>query len=100
MHLFHNKKTEHLLTIYHVPDLLCIISSHPHKKHSQVDTVTVNFRQMRKQRFREKKKLPEITQLVGGGPGIKALAGFPWWLSGKESTCRCRRHRFNPWFNP
>ena len=23
--------------------------------------------------------------------------GFHWWLSGKESTCQCRRHRFNPW---
>ena len=26
--------------------------------------------------------------------------GFPWWLSGKESTCQCRRHRrleFDPW---
>ena len=23
--------------------------------------------------------------------------GLPWWLSGKESTCRCRRHRFDPW---
>ena len=22
---------------------------------------------------------------------------FPRWLSGKESTCQCRRHRFNPW---
>ena len=21
----------------------------------------------------------------------------PWWLSGKESTCQCRRHRFDPW---
>ena len=20
-----------------------------------------------------------------------------WWLSGKESICLCRRHRFNPW---
>ena len=20
-----------------------------------------------------------------------------WWLSGKESTCQCRRHRFDPW---
>ena len=25
------------------------------------------------------------------------LSGLPRWLSGKESTCRCRRHRFNPW---
>ena len=25
---------------------------------------------------------------------------LPWWLSGKESTCQCRRHRrcsFDPW---
>ena len=20
-----------------------------------------------------------------------------WWLSGKESACQCRRHKFNPW---
>ena len=23
--------------------------------------------------------------------------GLPWWLSGKESTCQCKRCRFNPW---
>ena len=23
--------------------------------------------------------------------------GLPWWLSGKESACQCRRLRFNPW---
>ena len=23
---------------------------------------------------------------------------LPWWLRGKESTCRCRGHHFNPWF--
>ena len=23
--------------------------------------------------------------------------GLPWWLSGEESTCQCRRHRFDPW---
>ena len=22
--------------------------------------------------------------------------GLPWWLSGKEPTCRCRRHGFDP----
>ena len=22
---------------------------------------------------------------------------FPWWLSGKEPTCQCRRCRFDPW---
>ena len=23
--------------------------------------------------------------------------GLPWWLSGKESACQCRRLRFDPW---
>ena len=23
--------------------------------------------------------------------------GLPWRLSGKESACQCRRHRFDPW---
>ena len=23
--------------------------------------------------------------------------GLPWWLSGKESACQCRRHRLDPW---
>ena len=29
--------------------------------------------------------------------GFKALTEPSWWLSGKESTCQCRRHGFNPW---
>ena len=27
----------------------------------------------------------------------KTVAGLPWWLSGKELTCQCRRCRFSPW---
>ena len=23
--------------------------------------------------------------------------GLPWWLSGKEPVCQCRRHDFDPW---
>ena len=23
--------------------------------------------------------------------------GLPWWVSGRVSTCQCRRHRFYPW---
>ena len=23
--------------------------------------------------------------------------GASWWLSSKESTCQCRRHKFDPW---
>ena len=25
------------------------------------------------------------------------MKGLPWWLSGNESACQCRRHRFDPW---
>ena len=30
---------------------------------------------------------------------IRALSplGLPWWLTGKESACKCSRHKFNPW---
>ena len=27
----------------------------------------------------------------------EASRGLPWWLSGKESTCRYRKHGFNLW---
>ena len=30
-------------------------------------------------------------------PNHKFPNGLPWWLGGKESTCQCRRHGFNPW---
>ena len=30
-------------------------------------------------------------------PRLMERQGLPWWLSGKEYTCQCRRHRFNPW---
>ena len=25
------------------------------------------------------------------------VSGLPWWLSGKESACQRRRHKFDPW---
>ena len=28
---------------------------------------------------------------------INTAGGPPWWSSGKESTCQCREHGFNPW---
>ena len=33
--------------------------------------------------------------LVISPPNLKM--GFPWWLSGKESACQCRRRWFNSW---
>ena len=36
---------------------------------------------------------------MGGGTSVtlQYSVGFPKWGSGKESACRCRRLRFNPW---
>ena len=28
---------------------------------------------------------------------VRLRLGLPWWLSSKESTCQCRRCRFNQW---
>ena len=28
---------------------------------------------------------------------LNTRQGFPWWLSGKEFTCQCRRHGFDSW---
>ena len=28
---------------------------------------------------------------------LRVESGVPRWLSGKESTCQCRRHGFDPW---
>ena len=28
---------------------------------------------------------------------VPSLMELPWWLSGKESACQCRRSRFDPW---
>ena len=25
------------------------------------------------------------------------LSRHPWWFTGKESACQCRRRRVNPW---
>jgi len=25
------------------------------------------------------------------------FGGLPWWFNGEESTCQCRRQRFDPW---
>ena len=36
-------------------------------------------------------------QKVGGSLDVKIILGLPWWLSGKEFTCQCRRHGFDPW---
>ena len=41
-------------------------------------------------------------RLLGSCCGLRCappfqFLGLPWWLSGKESTCQCRRCGFDPW---
>ena len=38
------------------------------------------------------------TQLWSSGTNIVEwmISGLPWWLSGKEPICQCRRHGFDP----
>ena len=34
---------------------------------------------------------------VDGDQVPRVLLGLPWWPSGEESACQCRRYRFDPW---
>ena len=38
-----------------------------------------------------------IFQIFNKKNVFKYQAALPWWLSGKESACQCRRHGFKPW---
>ena len=35
--------------------------------------------------------------LVTNKASVRTRSGLPWWLSGKEFACQCRRCRFDPW---
>ena len=37
---------------------------------------------------------PEANHSFGS---LHGLSGLPWWFSGKEPACQCRRCAFNPW---
>ena len=40
---------------------------------------------------------PQLCKTFNLELSILSLYGLPWWLSGKESACQCRRHGFDPW---
>ena len=51
--------------------------------------------------IRQRKSLKEKSR-VGGTVGGCVLVpllevGLPWWLSGKEPSCQCRKHGFHLW---
>ena len=35
--------------------------------------------------------------ITGNRFHLAFMTGLPLWLSGKESACQCRKHRFDPW---
>ena len=55
--------------------------------------------------MRSQKETPDSQDVEELGPPREsrvlctffAELGFPWWLSGEESVCHCRRHGFDPW---
>ena len=38
-----------------------------------------------------------VTSSSFGSPCYLLIQGLPWWFSGKEPTCQCRRCGFDPW---
>ena len=44
-----------------------------------------------------RKKLPPSSEAWVYLVFIEQTLALPWWLSGKESACQCRRRGFNPW---
>ena len=51
---------------------------------------------LRISRWRDDLGLPRWLKVI---PRVltKGKQRIPWWLSGKESTCQCRRQGFDPW---
>ena len=42
--------------------------------------------------------IPQIyKELIQLNTNKTTWLGLPWWFSGKESACQCKRYRFNPW---
>ena len=44
-----------------------------------------------------KKKNGTALGLMSGENLEILVIRLPWWLSGKQSVCQCRRRRFDPW---
>ena len=54
------------------------------------------------QYYQKLSSLKQYTLIISLSIGQEQLGpvcheGLPWWLSGKESACECRRSGFDPW---
>ena len=50
------------------------------------------------QNFHSKKSVIQTSPIPAAlNSDFYLYPGLPRWLSGKESTCQCRRHEFDPW---
>ena len=71
----------------------------PHRVHCQEPQARVfSAEKCRRLRGRPAHKVKAILKPPSqNSVELQRLVGLPWWLSGKESTCQCRRCRFDPW---
>jgi len=42
-------------------------------------------------------KAGHIAASISNWGPVSTKEGLPWWLSGKEPTCQCRRSELDPW---
>ena len=56
-------------------------------------TIELKKKKKRKERKLKNKIVKKLSQLMNS----KNRMRLPWWLSGKESICQCKRYGFNPW---
>uniref|UniRef100_A0AAA9S5H6 DNA repair protein RAD51 homolog 3 n=1 Tax=Bos taurus TaxID=9913 RepID=A0AAA9S5H6_BOVIN len=60
-------------------------------------TIRLIFHWDQKQRLATLYKSPSQKESTVPFQITKLKLGLPWWLSGEESVCQGRRHRFSPW---
>ena len=53
--------------------------------------------ELKKKKRKERKPKNNIVKKLSQLMNSKNRMRLPWWLSGKESTCQCKRYGFNPW---
>ena len=76
----------------HIPPMLCV-SVRPWISYSNAEFISMSDQILR----------PPLEEKTVNGDGLRfrniygLKEGLPWWLSGKEATCQCKRCRFDPW---
>ena len=64
--------------------------------HVTIPTALREYRLLVLPTFYDEKPKPRMSHLPKNRKLTHQRQGFPWWLSGKESPCQGKRHRFRP----